>query len=118
MMLHRQIGGGHLARDRDALALQLFKLHRTGGDHHRAVAVADAGSAGHQDVLVRDVRIRVIGNRGQLVHALHGFSVQRLDVFQDVLDVYEPRADFLRREAIEHEGVVRVRTMGANDVLH
>ena len=84
IQLAGQIGGGQVPGNRDALALQLLGLHGTGGDDHGTVAIADAGPAGHQHVLVGDVRIGVIGDGAQLVLALHGLPVQRLDIFEHV----------------------------------
>src|SRR3954462_7942879 len=57
----------------------------------------------------------MIGNRSELVLALHGFSVQRLDILEDVAEGDLRRAHLFGRQTIKHERVVRVRAMGADD---
>ena len=70
-----QISGSHCAGNRDALSLEFFRLHGTVGDDHRAIPVADAGTAGHQNVFVGNVRVGVIGNGAEIVNAFHGLPI-------------------------------------------
>ena len=112
-----QIRGGHRTGDGDALALEFLGLHGPGGDDHGAVAIADAGAAGHEHVLVGDVRIGMIGDGAEIVLAFHGLAVQRLDVLQHVAKGDSRRAHLLRRQAIKHEGVVGIRAVSADDFL-
>ena len=111
----RQISAGHLAWNRDFLAFDFLRRHGLHADQDGTVAVADARAAGHQDVLVGDVRIGVIGDRGQFVGAFHGLAVQGLNVVQHMAEVNQPRADLLGRQTIEHVSVVGIGAMRADD---
>ena len=113
--LQRQIRGRQRARNGDLLALDFFGFHGRVRHHHGAVAIAHARPAGHQGIFVGHIRIRVIGNRAQLVNALTRFVVQGFDIRENVAKGHERRADLLRGKSVEHERVIGVRTMGAHD---
>ncbi len=81
------------------------------GHHHRTVAIADARSRRHQLVLIRNERISVIGNRGQLVLAVASLLIQSLDIIQHVPELHERRPDLLRRQRVEHVGVIGIRAV-------
>ena len=83
--------------------------------HHGAITIADARSGGEQDVLIRDVWIGVIGDGAQLVFALAGFLIQRLDVFEHMPEGEQGAPDFPGSERVEHIGVIGIRTVRAHD---
>ena len=84
-------------------------------DDHRAVVVAHAGAVRQQDVLVGQVRVGVERDRRDLVLALERRAIQRLDVGKDVHDLQVARRDLAAGKAIEHEGVVGIRTVSDRD---
>ncbi len=88
--LQRQISAGHASWNRDFFSLDFFRRHGPHAGQDGAVAIADAGSAGHQDVLVGDIGIGVIRNGGQFVGAFQRLTIQGFDVFEDVPEGNQP----------------------------
>jgi hypothetical protein len=72
---------------------------------------------GEERVTIREIRIGVERDSGHLVRAVKGPLVQCLDVLQDVDELQIGIADLPRRQGVEHERVIRVRTMGHRDSL-
>ena len=68
-----------------------------------------------QRVLVRDVRVGMKANRGDIVSFLVGRFVQGLNVFQNVLEFEIAGFNLVRREPVEHEGVVRIGRVREGD---
>jgi hypothetical protein len=50
--------------------------------------------------------VRVIRNRGEIVLAINGFTVQRFDIFEHVPERDRGRPHFLGGEAIEHKRII------------
>src|SRR5690606_27634816 len=116
-------GGGHLAGDPDPLAAQIRERERLARDHDRTVAVPHRDAGPHHEVPIGDVRVRVRGDRGDLEFPFERALVERLDVLQLVLDA--PAAESIRFlyldahvsgvEAVEHERVIRIRTVSEGE---
>ena len=85
------------------------------GHDHRPVTFADAAAAGHQRVLVLQVRIGVKRDRGDVVEAFQRFAIQGLDVAKRMRELHARHPDLVRCHAVKHEGIVRVRTVGYLD---
>ena len=69
------------------------------GHDHGTVAIADARSAGHQHILVGNIRVGVVGDGAQVVEALHGLAVEGFDVRQYVTKGHRAERTFLRRQS-------------------
>src|SRR5262245_2758831 len=110
----REIGGRQRAGNRNPLSLHLRGAVLAGHDD-RAVVVAHARAVRQQRVLVRKVRVGVERHRGDLVLAVEGGAVQRLDVGEDLVDLDAAGVDGARRQTVEHERVVRVRAVRDGD---
>ncbi len=109
--LEGEEGARHGAGDGDALLEDLLAQERVVGDEQGAVAVAHAGAAGEQGVLVADVGVGVDANGGEVEFALGGAFVQGLDVLQDMFEAEAVGRDELFRQGVEHESVVGVGRM-------
>ena len=99
------------------LPLSFPGLHRFLGNHQGAVAIPHAGPAVQQAVSIVQKGIGVKGDGRDLVAAFQCPSIQRLDVLQDVTELEPAAVDAILRQRIEHEGIVRVRTVGYGDQL-
>ena len=86
-------------------------FHRLVDDHHRPVPVAHARAVGQQRVLVQHVAHRPDGDGRDVQLSPFGPLVERFDVLEDVLKLVAVGVDFVRRERVEHERVVRVGRM-------
>ena len=110
--LERQHCGSQRARDGDLQLLHFVQRVAFGRDDHRAVAIAYAAAARHQRIAVLQVRIRVEGDRG---HVEVGFAnrpvVQRLNVAKHMGELETRNANLVGRQTVEHECVVRIRTV-------
>ena len=112
--LQREIRRRQLARDGDGDSVE--RTRTVGLRHHdRPVAVAHACAVRQQGVAVEEVRIGMERDRRHFVAPLEGRAVQALDVGQDLIDLEPGRGHRAAGEAVEHERVVRVRTVGDRD---
>ena len=84
-------------------------------DHDRPIVVAHAGAVGQQRVLVEQVGVRVKRDRRHFVPSFERGPIQGLDVRQNLIDNEAVGIDGAAREAVEHERVVGIRTMGDGD---
>ncbi len=111
-----EIGGGHGSGDGDADALDLIKREGLLRDDHRAVVFTDRAPAGHQGVVVLDVRIGVKADSRDVVGLLIAcLAVECLDIGQGVGKAIARNAHFICGESVEHKGVVGVGAMGDAD---
>src|SRR5579872_243958 len=58
----------------------------------------------------------MVRDSSEFVGTLSGLPIQGLDIFEYVSEIDYFGANFLGRQRIEHEGVVGVRAVGADDV--
>ena len=91
--------------------------HWLRGHDHRPVAVAHAGAAGAQNVLVVQESVGVNADRGQLQFRLERTAIERFDVDQLVLKFVVARVDPVVGQGVKHERVVRIGTMADADQL-
>ena len=113
--LERQVRRGHGARHGDFAARDFVQRNVARGHDHGPVTLADASAAGHDGVLVLDVRIGVKGDRRDVVEAVHGFAIQGLDIAKRVGKLHPRHANLVGRHAVKHEGVVGVGTVRDRD---
>jgi hypothetical protein len=112
-----EIGGGEGAGDGDFDAAQILGCERLGGDDHGAVALADAAAATHERVVFLQVGVGVEADGGDVVEGFFaGALVEGLDVAEGVGEAIAGDADLVGGQAVEHEGVVGVGTMGDGDI--
>src|SRR6185369_14322777 len=69
-------------------------------------------SMGQQNVFVGQMRVSVKRNRGDLVPAVKRRAIQRLDIRQHMFELITRRRHFAAGQAVKHERVVGVGTMG------
>ena len=87
-----------------------------GGDDHGAVALAHAAAAAHQRVVLLQVGVGVEADGGDVEESfVAGAAVEGLDVAQGVGEAVAGDADLVGGQAIEHEGVIGVGTVGDGD---
>src|ERR1035437_1062585 len=112
-----QIGGGEGAGDGDLDFAQVLEVERATGDDHGAVALTNAAAAAHQGVVLLQVGVGVEADGGDVEEGLLlGAAVEGLDVAEGVREPVARDADLVGGQAIEHEGVIGVGTMGDGDV--
>jgi len=80
-------------------------------DKDRSISIAHARPARQQRVIVRHVRIRVNGDRGNVQFAAPRPLIQRLNIFQPMFEPVTTKIDFLLRHRIEHERIIRIGGM-------
>ena len=85
-------------------------------DDHRPIALAYASTAGQQCVLVLDVWIRVKRNRRNVVNALPGFVIERLDIAKRMGEAQPRYAHFVGGKSIKHEGIIGIGAVGDRDL--
>src|SRR5262249_36667735 len=90
---------------------QVGDAHRTPGYYHRTIVLAYRRPRSQQRVLVQDMSIGMDGHRGHVELRVHRAPVQCLDVLNDVSEAELAAIDFSSSQAIEHEGVVRIRAV-------
>src|SRR5208337_3961530 len=112
-----EIGGGERAGDGDFDAAQILGGERAGGDDHGTVALADAAAAAHQSVVVLEVGVGVEADGGDVVESVvAGAQVEGLDVGEGVSEAIAGDADLVGGQAVKHEGVIGVGTVGDGDI--
>ena len=84
-------------------------------DDHRAVVVAHAGAVRQQQIPIGEVGVGVERHGADLVLAFERRAIQRLDVRQHMLDLEIAGRDLAAGKAVEHEGVVGIRTVSDGD---
>src|SRR5205823_11247886 len=77
-----------------------------------------AASARQQRVLLLHVRIGVKRNRSHIVVAFERPPIQCLDVAQSVFESQPGHTNFFAGQAVEHEGVVGIRTVRDGNSAH
>ena len=107
-----QIGACHHARNGNAPAGDFFPRHRLARDEHRAVTVAHRCAVGKKRVLIGEIGVSVDRDGCHIELTTKGASIEGLDVLKlvDVLDTLG--VDLSVGERVEHECVVRIRTVG------
>ena len=110
-----EVSGGQLAGDHHLEPGQVGPAVGLAGDDDRPVAVAEARARGHDLVAVGEMGVGVEGEGRDLVRPLERRLVQALDVLQDVADLQPLDVEDPLRQGIEHEGIVRVGTVGDAD---
>ena len=113
--LQSEISGGQGPGNCDLHPLQLFQAKAAGGDDHGAIFVAHASTAIHERIFFLDIRIRMEGDGADVVETFHGFTIEGLNIGQSVAEFQPGHADFIGRQAIEHESIIRVGAMGHRD---
>ena len=103
------------AGDGDLLTSQISDPHRLASDDHWAVVVSHARAASTQSVLVGDVGVAVQADGGQFEFAALRSVIQRFDVLQGVREAIVSGRDFVVRQRMKHEGVIRVRAVSDID---
>lgn len=106
--LEGEEGAGHCAGDGDAFGGDLVASEFLLGDKHGTVAIAHAGAAGEQGVLIADVGVGVDADGRNIEFAAGGAFIEGLNVLEDVFEAVAFGVDEFLGEAVEHEGVVRV----------
>ena len=84
---------------------------------HRAVAVAHAGAAGAEEIVVGQIGVGVQADGRQLQLAGEGAAVERFDIDQLVAEFVIAGVDLAVGQGVEHEGVVRIGAMADADQL-
>ncbi len=112
----RQIGCGQRPGNGHLHPLQIFEPQRARRNHHGPVFLADTAAAGHQRVLVLNIRIGVEGNGAHIVKAFHGFAVQGLDISERVRKFQPGHPDLVGGQAVKHKSIVGIRAMGNTDL--
>ena len=113
---HHQVRRRELAGYGDFLSAQIVPREFLTADDDRPVAVPEAPAARHQRVEPGEIRERMEGHCGHVPLALHRLAVQGLDVGEVMPELERRRSDLVPRQRVEHEGVVRVRTVRHRDV--
>ena len=123
--LQRQVCARHPARDRDRPVSEPgadFFVRRigartfaSGGDHHGAVAIAHAGAAGQKGIPVAHIGKGVNRDRGNVQLAAKRSLVQRLNIFEPMLEAITAQVDLVFRHRVKHEGVIRVGRMAQGE---
>ncbi len=72
---------------------------------------------GQQRILVGEMREGVERHRRDLVLPLECRAVQRFDIGEHLIDLKTAGVDRAAREAVKHEGIVRIGTMRDCDSL-
>ncbi len=116
--LQSQVRGGERSGHGNALGLDFARGKGARRDNHRPVALAHTASARHQRVFILNVWIGVEGNRADVIDAFSRLLVQRLDVAEGMGEAQAGGADFVRGQAVKHEGVVGVRAVGHGNLAH
>src|SRR5438128_558132 len=78
-------------------------------DNNWSVSIAHARAARQQCVFVGDVGIRVDGNRGNMQLTAPRALIQRLNIFQPMVETITAKIDFVFGHCVEHEGIVGIR---------
>ena len=107
----REKGGRQRAGNRHGDAVKRGGA-RLADHHHRPVVVAHAGAMRQQDVLVGQMRVGMKRHGRDLVLALEGRAIQRLDVRQHVHELEVAAGHLAAGQAVEHERVVGIGRMG------
>ena len=115
---------GHAPRDSDGATAQhlasvdifigcwVLGVRRWMFPHNdRPVSIAHARATGQQRVFVRDIRIRVNRDRGNMQLAAPRPLIQRLNVVQPMFEPVTAEIDLIFRDRVEHERVVGVGGM-------
>jgi hypothetical protein len=112
-----EVGGGKSTGNGDAGLFNLRQGELAAGDDHGTVALADAAAAGHEGVVILQVRVGVEGDRGDVVESfVDGAVVERFDVGEGVGELEAGDSDLVGGEAIEHKGVVGVGAVSDADL--
>lgn len=106
--LEGEEGAGHAAGHGDTGAGDFVAAEGAFGDQHGSVAVAHAGSAGEQGVLVTDVGVGVNADGGDVQFAARGPLVEGLDILENVFEPQPFGVEAFFRQAEEHERIVRI----------
>src|SRR6266705_5695970 len=77
-------------------------------DNNWSVSIAHACAAWKQCVLVGDISIRVDGDRGNMQLAAPRALIQRLNIFQPMVETITAKIDFVFGHCVEHEGIVGI----------
>src|SRR6266487_3528794 len=86
-------------------------------DNNWTVSVAHARAAGKQRVIAEDVCVRVNRDGGNMQLAAPRSLVQRLNVFQAMVEPITAEIDFVLRHRIEHERIIRIGRMTQGKAL-
>src|SRR6266699_2982757 len=86
-------------------------------DNNWTVSVAHARAAGKQRVIAEDVCVRVNRDGGNMQLAAPRSLVQRLNVFQAMVEPITAEIDFVLRHRIEHERIIRIGRMTKGKAL-
>ena len=84
-------------------------------DHHRAVAIAHARAAGQKRITVAHIRKGVNRDRGDVQFAAKRALIQRLNVFEPMLEAIAAQIDLVFRHRVKHEGVIRIGRMAEGE---
>ena len=77
-------------------------------DNDRPVSIAHARPARQQRVVLSHVRIRMNRDGGDMQLAAPRPLIQRLNIFQGMVEPITTEVDFILRHRIEHERVIRI----------
>ena len=112
-----EIGSGEGTGDGDFDAAEILGGEGLRGDNHGAVALADAAAATHERVVVLEVGVGVETDGGDVVEGFFaGALVEGFNVAESVGEAIARDADLVGGEAVEHEGVIGVGTVGDGNI--
>ena len=77
-------------------------------DNDWSVSIAHTRPARQQCIIRGHVRIRVNRDRGNVQFAAPRPLVQRLNIFQAIVEAVTAEIDFILRHCIKHERVIRI----------
>src|SRR5215469_6917903 len=111
VQLQRKVCSGHRSRNSDLDLMEVFGRQASRRNHHRTVTLAYTAAAGHQRIVVLNIRIRVKRNGGNVVEALQRLAIERLDVAKGMSELHARHAHLVGGHAIKHECVIGVRAV-------
>ncbi len=112
----REIGGREGTGNSNLDAAEILQGNPVAGDDHGTVPFADAAATAHQRVVLLDVGVSVEADGADIVEGLFACAaVEGLDIAKRVRKAIAGDANFIRRQAVEHEGIVGVGAMGDGD---
>src|SRR6516164_2903122 len=86
--LERKVRRRHRSGHCDLDLMDVFRRQASRCNDHRTVTLAYAAAAGHQSIVLLNVRIRVKRNGRNVVEALQRLAIERLDVAKGMSELH------------------------------